>query len=85
MLRYPLKCAHVVPADAHFSVSQQPMMIEPCFNFLNTLPVCDESVCNIRIYLYRKKLFYNFCRLKLVECGELKLDVMSVFGHDGDV
>ena len=32
-------------------ISQQPVMIEQCFNFSNTLPGDDESVCIIRIYL----------------------------------
>ena len=37
MLRYPLKCACVVPAGAYLrGNSQQPEMIEACFNFLDT-------------------------------------------------
>ena len=37
-------------------ISQQPIMIDPCFNWLNTLP-SDESLHNIRLYLHRKKFF----------------------------
>ncbi len=35
-------------------------MIEPKSNFLNTLPVPDETPCNIRFYLHWKKLFFKF-------------------------
>ena len=33
-------------------ISQQPMLIELCSNFLNTLLLADESVCNTRLCLY---------------------------------
>ena len=41
-------------------ISQQPMMIEACLNFLNTLPEANESHHNSRIYLHRKEMFYKF-------------------------
>ena len=46
-------------------ISQQPMMIETCFNFLNTLPMANESICITWIYLHWKKLIYEFGRLKV--------------------
>ena len=55
ILKYPLKCRLIL-----WWISQQPLMIKPCFNFLNTLPVSGESLCIIRIYLYWRKLFYEF-------------------------
>ena len=58
-LIYQLNCAPTL----HW-ISQQPKMIEQCFNFLNTLPWTDESVCNIRLCLHWKKLFYKLWRLK---------------------
>ena len=38
-------------------ISQRPIVIQVCFNFLNTLPMINESIFVIRLYLQRKKLF----------------------------
>ncbi len=40
-------------------LSQQPMMIGPCFNFLNTLPWADEYFCCLSLCLHWKKVFFN--------------------------
>ena len=59
-----------------YQKAQQPGTIKPCFNFLNTLPVTNESACSIRIYLFliwqpilQKRWFINFdnIRIKLVK------------------
>ena len=44
----------------------QPMMIEPCFNFLNTLQqrVANEYLSIIRLYIHCKKLF----EVLIIEC-----------------
>ena len=41
---------------------QQPMMIEQCFNFWNTLSMCTHSFCIIRIYPHWKNVV--ICWLK---------------------
>ncbi len=41
-------------------IFQQPVMTESCFNFINTIAEADEAVCNIRLKLHWKKLFYKF-------------------------
>ena len=44
-------------------VIQHPVMIAPCYNFLNRSPVTNESRCTSKIYLLRKKLFDSFLGL----------------------
>ncbi len=41
-------------------ICQQPMAIEPCFNFLNTLSPANGPLTSIRIYPHSEKLFYEF-------------------------
>ena len=43
------------------------MMIGICFNFLNTLPLGDGSICHIRKYLHWKKLFHFAMLCRTVE------------------
>ena len=40
--------------------SQQPVMMETWFKFLNTLPVRNEYIRSIRIYLLEKSCFIRF-------------------------
>ena len=47
MMKYLLKCV----TCAFQWLSQQSMMIEPCFSFLNTLRMFSKSLCTIRICL----------------------------------
>ena len=42
MLKYSLMCA---PAETPLWISQQPMFIEPCFDFSKTSLVADKDVC----------------------------------------
>ena len=70
MLKYPLKYASAVPADAHFSgYSNNQMMIGPCLKFLDILSVSDESLWSIRIYVHWNKLLYKFCRILLPQAS----------------
>ena len=39
-------------------IFEQPLTTKPCFNFLNTLPIDNESRCRIRIYVHWKQMFY---------------------------
>ena len=55
VLEYPLKLLMT-----HLWVFYQPTMIEPCFNFKNTLLLADESPGNKIKYWHRKFLFYLF-------------------------
>ena len=61
ILKYPLRCP---PTGTLHWISQQPMMMEACFNLSRTLFLTNESFCNIRVYLHRKQLFYGFWRLQ---------------------
>ena len=65
MMKYSLKYAPDAKAGANFMWKFQPITLEQCFNFLNTLPLASESLCNGRIYLQWKKLFYKFWFLSL--------------------
>ena len=37
-----------------------PIMIEPCFKFLNSFPTVTECLCSIGKYLQYEELFYEF-------------------------
>ncbi len=54
-------------------IFQEPVMTEPCFNLLYTLPGANEFPCSIRIYhglyLSRKKCFASFGDYICVEHG----------------
>ena len=63
MLRYSRKCA---PGSSMLTLqwkSQEPMLIEQCFNISNTFPQADESG-ESDYGNTEKKLFYMFWRLK---------------------
>ncbi len=49
-------------------ISHQLLMIEQCYNLLNILPVSDESLCNITIYLHLEVVFL-LCILYLLKFG----------------
>ena len=51
ILKYPLNWASAGIAGSQFR-TYQPVMLEPCYNFLNTLSVTHESRCIIRIHLH---------------------------------
>ena len=44
MLKCPLKCASALTAGAHKWISQQPKVIEQCFNILNTFLLANKSL-----------------------------------------
>ncbi len=46
--------SHVLCSCLNSRVSQQPMMIHLCFNFIKTMSLPHESLCIISIYLYCK-------------------------------
>ena len=51
MLRYPLKCAPAV-SQSTLQWTSQLIMIEQCFNYSDIMPVSNESIFSIRIYLH---------------------------------
>ena len=55
-------------------ISQQPLMIETCLNFLNTLSVDNDSLCIFRQYLNKKRLFKVL--VNIVACSMLKIKLM---------
>ncbi len=82
-LIYPLKCALLEQW-----IYQQPMMMEQCFNFLNTLPWAGDSVCNVRLCLHGEKLLLSFdgfllhCILVFRESATCKLSRFVFFVFD---
>ncbi len=55
-------------------------MIEQCFNFLNTLPMANEYLCNIRIYLHWKMFLCIILWLKSpVACHSSIRDMGNLF------
>ena len=51
MLKYPLHCA---------LLEQQPLIIEPCFNFSTTLSVANESLQHQNAPKLKQQLIYDF-------------------------
>ena len=51
MLKHPLKYAS--------GISQQSMKIEPRFNFLNALPMSNENLSRIRIFVRGRSCLYD--------------------------
>ena len=62
-------------------IFQQPMMIQWCFNFLNTLHTANGILGSITIVLQWKKMFYKFWRL-LSTPASYRLTFHSVYTDD---
>ncbi len=74
-LKYPQKCASAEIAGAHIQrISQQPVVMGPCFNFITTSPVCSESLSSSRICLHGNVLYVWATE---VACSILKVKIIS--------
>ena len=60
ILKCPLKCAPASPSRCTLQwISQEPVLIERCFNFSFTLPATNGSFCSIRLELHWKIMFHK--------------------------